>query len=243
MKDFSLEKAFMAVKAQRFEEAQGAYETALSKEATVEAWTGLGVCKIFQLLQNQTMEEVVYCFAKAKEVPGADINEIDTKLISYSSLVIEQGVAYCLSLMEQIKQAQKAATNAIVTSAISAYVASNSKSLGGTIVSSGVAAAAAGVAVGKLADINDAHTAGQLTANMVDEVEKHLTSHLIETDNTEELNKFLNRSKELQKIIEDSVAENTSSEEWYNTYWVWVWLLLFWPVGVYGLLKKYNVIK
>ena len=130
-----------------------------------------------------------------------------------------------------------------MTSAISAYVASNSKSLGGTIVSSGVAAAAAGVAVGKLADINDAHTAGQLTANMVDEVEKHLTSHLIETDNTEELNKFLNRSKELQKIIEDSVAENTSSEEWYNTYWVWVWLLLFWPVGVYGLLKKYNVIK
>jgi len=243
MKDFSLEKAFMAVKAQRFEEAQGAYETALSKEATVEAWTGLGVCKIFQLLQDQTMEEVVYCFAKAKEVPEADIKEIDTKLISYSSLVIEQGVVYCLSLMEQIKQAQKAATNAIVTSAISAYVAVNAKSLGGTIVSSGVAAAAAGVAVGKLADINDAYTAGQLTINMVDEVEKHLTNHLIETDNTEELNKFLNRSKELQKIIEDSVAENTISEEWYNTYWVWVWLLLFWPVGVYGLLKKYNVIK
>ena len=243
MKDFSLEKAFMAVKAQRFEEAQGAYETALSKEATVEAWTGLGVCKIFQLLQDQTMEEVVYCFAKAKEVPGADIKEIDTKLISYSSLVIEQGVAYYLSLMEQIKQAQKDATKAIVTSAISAYVASNSKSLGGTIVSSGVAAAA-GVAVGKLGDINGAETAGQLTANMLDQVVTHLINHLVETENTEELNKFLNRSQELQKIIEDSYTPQIgNSEEWYNTYWVWVWVILFWPVGVYGLLKKYNVIK
>ncbi len=55
MKDFSLEKAFMAVKAQRFDEAQDAYETALSKESMVEAWSGLGVCKFFQLLQDQTM--------------------------------------------------------------------------------------------------------------------------------------------------------------------------------------------
>ena len=60
MKDFNLDKAFMAVKAQRFEEGQNAYESALQISPTVEAWTGLGICKLFQLLGNQTMEEVIY---------------------------------------------------------------------------------------------------------------------------------------------------------------------------------------
>ena len=235
MKDFSLEKAFMAVKAQRFEEAQDAYETALSKESTVEAWTGLGVCKIFQLLQDQTMEEVVYCFAKAKEVPGADIKEIDTKLISYSSLVIEQGVAYCLSLLKQIEEAEKAATKAIVASAISAYAAVNSKSLGGTLLGAGVAAAAAGVAVGKLADIADAGTAGQLTVNMIQDVHNHLTSHLVETENIAELKKLTTRTEELTKLVNDRVAEMSESEKWNYTWWGKIIQVLFWPLGLYML--------
>lgn len=233
MKDFSLEKAFMAVKAQRFEEAQDAYETALSKESTVEAWTGLGVCKIFQLLQDQTMEEVVYCFAKAKEVPGADIKEIDTKLISYSSLVIEQGVAYFLSLLKQIEEAEKAATKAIVASAISAYAAVNSKSLGGALLGAGVAAAAGGVAVGKLADIADAGTAGQLTMNMIEDVHTNLISHLVETENIAELKKLTTRTEELTKLVNDRVAEMSESEKWNNTWWGKIIQVLFWPLGLY----------
>ena len=58
MGNFNLEKAFMAVKAQRYEEAQNSYERALEIEYSVEAWTGLGICKLFQLTENQTMEEV-----------------------------------------------------------------------------------------------------------------------------------------------------------------------------------------
>ena len=51
-KDFKLEKAFMAVKAQRYEEAMAAYEASLEKAESVEGWTGLGICKLFQLLGN-----------------------------------------------------------------------------------------------------------------------------------------------------------------------------------------------
>ena len=32
--------------------------------------------------------------------------------------------------------------------------------------------------------------------------------------------------------------ESKKSESWYNTSWVWVWLFLVWPVGVYGLIKR-----
>lgn len=28
------------------------------------------------------------------------------------------------------------------------------------------------------------------------------------------------------------------SQPWYRTGWVWFWLILFWPIGLYGLIKR-----
>lgn len=28
------------------------------------------------------------------------------------------------------------------------------------------------------------------------------------------------------------------AREWYQTGWVWFWLILVWPVGLYGLIKR-----
>lgn len=66
MSEFLYDKAIMALKAQRYDEAQASYEQALQVEYSVEAWTGLGVCKMFQIAEGQTMEEVLYCFEKAR---------------------------------------------------------------------------------------------------------------------------------------------------------------------------------
>lgn len=38
--------------------------------------------------------------------------------------------------------------------------------------------------------------------------------------------------------IQPSTSETDSKKEWHQTNWVWVWLILFWPVGVYGLIKR-----
>ncbi|TBW46402.1 hypothetical protein EZI54_23230 [Marinobacter halodurans] len=29
-----------------------------------------------------------------------------------------------------------------------------------------------------------------------------------------------------------------TKREWYQTGWLWVWLIVFWPVGLYGLWKR-----
>ena len=57
MDDYKLEKAYMAVKAQRFDEAQNAYEGSLEKHYSVEAWTGLGLCQLFHLESKETLAE------------------------------------------------------------------------------------------------------------------------------------------------------------------------------------------
>ena len=33
---------------------------------------------------------------------------------------------------------------------------------------------------------------------------------------------------------------NSSDKVWYNSRWVWFWLIIFWPVGLYGLIKRFQ---
>jgi len=33
---------------------------------------------------------------------------------------------------------------------------------------------------------------------------------------------------------------NVSSLEWYDTNWIWFWLIVFWPICVYGIIKREN---
>tara|TARA_Y100001958_G_C21064578_1_gene426278 strand:- start:47 stop:772 length:726 start_codon:yes stop_codon:yes gene_type:complete len=240
MKDFNLDKAFMAVKAQRYEEGQNAYEAALQKTPSVEAWTGLGITKLFQLLGNQTMEEVVYCFNQAREMKGADKKAIELQLISYSALVAEQATSYCVTLIDEMVQAEKDIANAVLVAGIAAGLATNSKSLSGSIVSGAIASAGAGVAIGKLGDIHDYKAAGQFLLNILANIQTNVTNYLIEVKASQEAIAFDNRIKQLQAIIAEASSKSKKAGAWYNTGWVWFWLLFIWPVGVYGLIMRYK---
>jgi hypothetical protein len=52
--------------------------------------------------------------------------------------------------------------------------------------------------------------------------------------------KELSEIKELPEIVSNPFGGNSSSKGaiWYQTKWVWVWLILFWPIGLYGLSKR-----
>ena len=240
MKDFNLDKAFMAVKAQRYEEGQVAYEASLQKEASVEAWTGLGVTKLFQLLGNQTMEEVIYCFNQAREIEGADKKAIELQLISYSALVAEQATSYCITLIDELIQAEKDIANAAIVAGIAAGLAANSKSLSGSIVSGSIAAAGAGVALGRLGNMRDYKLAGQYLLDVLSTIHANVTGYLIDVNASKEALAFDNRIKELTTIVTEASKPAKTSGEWYNTSAVWFALVLFWPVGVYGLIKRYQ---
>jgi len=50
-----------------------------------------------QIAEGQTMEEVLYCFEKARKVEGADNREIDLKLLQNAQVVILQCAAYAIA--------------------------------------------------------------------------------------------------------------------------------------------------
>lgn len=227
MGNFNLEKAFMAVKAQRYEEAQNSYERALENEYSVEAWTGLGICKLFQLTENQTMEEVIYCFSKAKEVDNADINKIDLQLISYSNLVLERATAYCINLMDRIKQAKKEKNAALITSGIAMAISSSADSKSSQIGYGIVAGASAGVAVGKFAEISDIETAAALAFQIIEDISIGVNNFLVDNNKLPEAKVFNNRVIELKKLIEEKDAVARKGKEWYTKPWVIILILFF----------------
>lgn len=210
MSNFDFDKAMMAVKAQRYSEGQKAFESALDKEYSVEGWTGLGICKLFQLAEDQTMDEVIYCYNKAKEVEGADIKTIDLQLISYSTLVIEKLSDYCLLLIEEIINAERDKSRALVTTAVASAIAMSSESRNTRIISGVVAGVGAGVAIGKIADIRDSKSAGQFTLKLIQDIHGGVSNFLADNNKYDELQAFnqkVNSLKvEIEKRLNDSEA-------------------------------------
>ena len=241
-KDFSLDKAFMAVKAQRYDEALQAYEASLDKEHSVEAWTGLGIAKLFQLLDNQTMEEVIFCFQRAKEVKNADCNQIELDLINYSTLVVSQGANYCVVLLEKIKEAEKAAGKAALATLVSGAISLASDSTKTSVIGGVAAGAGAGVTAGKLNEISNAQEAGKLTLNMMKSVILGLESFEFSDKNMKKLDDLRNTIAEASNTIElEAEKSKPASTAWYNTSWkLYLALYIINPLGLHGLYKKYK---
>ena len=45
--------------------------------------------------------------------------------------------------------------------------------------------------------------------------------------------------KQTEKTSNDLKVTSTKTKNWYMTNWVWFWVLFFWPLGCYGIYKRY----
>tara|TARA_B100000131_G_C17998887_1_gene565698 strand:- start:121 stop:903 length:783 start_codon:yes stop_codon:yes gene_type:complete len=221
-KDFTLDKAFMAVKAQRYEEAMLSYENSLEKKASVEAWVGLGIAKLFQLLDNQTMEEVIFCFTRAKEVGTKnDQLQIEQDLINYSTIVVERGVSYCLQLIEEIQAAEKAAANAAIITAL-ASVASFSSSGRSSIISGVAAGAAGGVTAGKLKEVQSSKEAALLTIDMIKSVIEGLKTYNFSEQSLKDVNNKIIYFNTLGTDVDDTASGKKKKRKKIAKFDVWL---------------------
>lgn len=186
MSEFLMDKAIMALKAQRFDEAQSAYEDILKGGYTVEAWCGLGACKMFQLASGQTLEEVVYCYEKAMAVEGADKLFVDKHLISHVNVVCSQYAAYAIEAIKQAIQAEKDATRAAVIGLVAAGVGGMSSGLNTKIIAGVAAGVSAGVAIGKFAEIKDSKEIAQYCVNMLESTHASVENFLLENSKLQE---------------------------------------------------------
>lgn len=176
----------MALKAQRFDEAQSAYEDILKGGYTVEAWCGLGACKMFQLASGQTLEEVVYCYEKAIAVEGADKSFVDKHLISHVNVVCSQYAAYAIEAIKQAIQAEKDAARAAVIGLVAAGVGGMSSGLNTKIIAGVAAGVSAGVAIGKFAEIKDSKEIAQYCVNMLESTHASVENFLLENSKLQE---------------------------------------------------------
>jgi len=208
MSEFLYDKAIMALKAQRYDEAQASYEQALQVGYSVEAWTGLGICKLFQIAEGQTMEEVLFCFEKARKVEGADNREIDLKLLQNGQVVILQCAAYAIASINNAIEAEKKAATAALISIASIAVGGLSNSIGTKIFAGAAAATAAGVAVGQFGKMTSSKEIAKFATDLLEEIYNNVYGFLLEKDKMEEAVELKDTTDRLCSEILDALDPN-----------------------------------
>ena len=211
MSDFLMDKAFMALKAKRYEEAQSTYEKILEQGYTVRAWCGLGSCKMFQLADGQTLEEVVYCYNKAYSLPDANKLEIDKHLIENVNVVLTQYASYAIAGIKNAIKAEQDATNAAIIGIASAALGSMTSSSNLKVIGGIAAGASADVAVGKFGEIKDMKQIAKYCTDMLINTHNEIKNLLLENNNIEEAIALENNVNLLSKQVLDALPENIQS--------------------------------
>ena len=142
-----LDFATMALKGKRYEEAENIYMQIATQESSAEAWTGLGICKLYQLASGRTVDEAVFCFEKARQISPSLTNEIENTFIATTDLVIKTYAKLLENATIENNKAKKAATAGLVLAAASAAFGQNSGSAFNTVATLAGAGAGVGIAV------------------------------------------------------------------------------------------------
>jgi hypothetical protein len=150
------ELAILAIKGNRYIEAENIYKSEVSSNPTSESYYGLGVCKTNLILEEQrTIDEVYYCFEKALEIAD-NKQKIELDIIA----VVVNALQQIQTLYEQLEEEQeKQAGAALIGAALTvgaAAIGSSHKSNAFTQISSLAAAGAGvGISVGGLKKLGD----------------------------------------------------------------------------------------
>jgi len=153
--ELQLDLATMALKGKRYDEAEQLYLKIASDGNSTEAWVGMGVCKLYQLASNRTMDEVVFCFERAKKMTPNMSEDIDAQLILNTTMVLKEYASIVeQALTTQVQEKNKALFGAILTG-VSFMAGMNSNSAFGTIVSLYGTGSGIGVALDSLNNIKN----------------------------------------------------------------------------------------
>jgi len=66
--DFEFELATLALKGERFKEAEERFTNLAEKAKNSDAWCGLAISKFGLILEDVTCDEIFYCFTKVEQV-------------------------------------------------------------------------------------------------------------------------------------------------------------------------------
>jgi hypothetical protein len=142
-----LDTATLALKGKRYTEAESVYLQLATQHNSTEAWLGLGICKLYQLAEGRTMDEVVFCIERAKKISPEFSIDIENQLILNCQIVLNTYLSVLNKAFEKHKEMQNQAIGAAILTGAAVIAGSYSKSAFGTIASLGAASVGVGVAV------------------------------------------------------------------------------------------------
>lgn len=150
-----LDFATLALKGKRYSEAENIYTNLAIQHALAEAWVGLGICKMYQLAEDKTIDEVIFCFDKAIAVNSNLKNEIEEQFCIHAGLVLKAYSDLAEKLAAEFKSGQIMAGIGLALTAVSAIAGNNSKGTFNTVASLAGAGAGVGIAVDSFNQIGD----------------------------------------------------------------------------------------
>ena len=151
------DEGLMALKSGRYEEAERAFLTLAKRDPkSADAWSGLAICKLYQLANGRTMEEVMFAFGRAKQVQPQRASDVDRLVLEHASQVVH---AYYGLLSQSVASARSAQNKAALGGVLAVVsVIAGTRSSANAFVqlaSLGVGGAGVGIALNSLSTISD----------------------------------------------------------------------------------------
>jgi len=204
--EIQLDLATMALKGKRYDEAEKLYMDIATKNNSTEAWVGMGVCKLYQLASGRTMDEVIFCFNRAKKMSPQMSDDIDNQLMANTLVILRTYVILVEKALEQkLNETNKAIFGAVLTG-ISFIGGMNSKSAFGTIAALSGTGAGVGVAVDSLNKISNYDELIQKVLQLCDDANNGVIASV--SNKSEIFTEFEDTVKQLKDTLAN--AENAT---------------------------------
>jgi hypothetical protein len=231
--------ATMALKGKRYNEAESVYMQIATQNNSPEAWIGMGLCKLYQLADGRTMDEVLFCIDKAKQILPDKKNEIENQLIISCQVILNAYLNIFEDSLAKQKELRKKAQTGAILAGISVVAGMNSKSTFGTIASLAGTGAGVGVAVDAINKMNTVQEIQRFILDKCDHINNALNLYIDKSNPTYlEYNNYVNN---FIKTVNEAIKLDNISQKWYmNKVTLICATLLFWPVGVYGWYMRYR---
>lgn len=82
--------ALMDLKGKRFKKAEGKFIGLLKVSNSYKAWCGLAIAKAGLIMEDTTVEEIFYCFDKAKDAPDAEAEDIRSTVFQLTNELMQK---------------------------------------------------------------------------------------------------------------------------------------------------------
>lgn len=206
-----LDFATLALKGKRYEEAENIYMNLASNNNSSEAWLGIGVCKLYQLTEGKTMDEVIFCFNKANGISPELKSEIDSQLIMHTMIVMKTYAQIIEAAAVKHQAAKKTVQTGALLAGLSVVAGMNSTRTFSTVASLAGTSAGVGVAVDSLNAMNDYSALIKSVLNKCNEAYKGV-GQIVDKQSSAFL-QFENNVNSIVTFIEDSLrsVSNKSS--------------------------------